>query len=70
VPPPAPPDRAERLATALWFTDTFRTAETERIKQWNEAVCRVQELEARRRRSSEPGDLEPQPRMQRDRRTG
>jgi hypothetical protein len=52
VPPPLPPDRAERLTTALWFTDTFHTAETERIRQWNEAVARVQAVEDSLRQQS------------------
>jgi hypothetical protein len=42
--PPPLPDPATRLATAIWYTDAFHTADTERLREWNEAVTRVHAL--------------------------
>jgi hypothetical protein len=38
------PDPATRLATAIWYSDAFHSADTQRLREWNEAVTRVQTL--------------------------
>ena len=50
--PPPLPDPATRLATAIWYTDAFHTADTERLREWNEAVTRVQALGSAQRASA------------------
>ena len=50
--PPPLPDPATRLATAIWYTDAFHTADTERLREWNEAVTRVYTLSATPRASA------------------
>jgi hypothetical protein len=42
--PPPPPDPATRLATAIWYTDAFHTADTDRLREWNSAVVHLHSL--------------------------